>query len=432
MSTSIPIKNPTLSSSLVKLALWLLFPLIFIVVGIAILYNSTWVFSWDNFTLTWGSIVDTAYRPSSNFDYNGNSYTIYSDISSTCNGSPCNKKGDSVWILVDTNNPQNSIHLWDVLFFLIFPWVGILIGIIIVYSWKIWLEHDRKIYEIVTYGQPISTIVVDVDREYQKKWRPKFKYICRDPKTLLKYVSDPVSENNILLWSTVDVYLYPQKYPNDYFIDLNSVRIIEKLPETIGITANISSDSALASVRSYQIDAAKDIESGFKKLYSQNPKAPWVKEYLIIIIAIIIFTFYAIFTSVFIWIFVILFLYILYSMISNPLREKRKNEIISHNLYSIGHIKRIEKYGFKIVPLGYVPPEEKNILNLWLVQAWSEVEVYSQLGYMYYFVIDVDGREIQSQKFWIPFPEKAKVWAKITVYFWDTSLQDYTIDIEYQ
>ena len=51
------------------------------------------------------------------------------------------------------------------------------------------------------------------------------------------------------------------------------------------------------------------------------------------------------------------------------------------------------------------------------------------MGYSYYFLIDFGGREIQSEKFAMPFPQKAKIGAKIEILFRDPSMQDYVVDM---
>lgn len=428
---NINLSPPTVrsSASISGFLVSLIFPIVFIGLGCVFFVTFLGDFSWKDPSIARWVILDTSHSPRSSFEYNGITYTIESKSSSSCNGWPCSHAGDKTWILVDGTSPSHSIYLSDLLFLLIFPLIGIVVGLISFFSWRKTLESEKQIVEIKTFWQSVSTIVVDVDRVYHRNSRDGYKYICRDPRTLLEYESSEVVENTVALGSTVQVYTYPEKYPWISYVDLDTAVAPATLPNSIKGWSAMLSDASLASIISYQQSQAESFARAYKQNLNPNNTLSPLATIFLFLFLIVIFSAMAIFFSGMLWIFVVFFLYFLYGTIRNMIREKKKQNYAATGIVSVGTIKSIQKYGYKMIPLGYIPPEEAWTFDLEAIQSWENVELSANMGYSYYFLIDFGGREIQSEKFAMPFPQKAKIGAKIEILFRDPSMQDYVVDM---
>ena len=118
------------------------------------------------------------------------------------------------------------------------------------------------------------------------------------------------------------------------------------------------SDASLASIISYQQSQAESFARAYKQNLNPNNTLSPLATIFLFLFLIVIFSAMAIFFSGMLWIFVVFFLYFLYGTIRNMIREKKKQNYAATGIVSVGTIKSIQKYGYKMIPLGYIPPEE--------------------------------------------------------------------------
>ena len=233
-----------------------------------------------------------------------------------------------------------------------------------------------------------------------------YKYICQDMQTGEHYETERLPAPFFEVWSGVRVLKDASHNAGEYWVDINTV---------------------------HENQRAFEIATNYhKKKYLSREKEVRMMPYLSYKASTgILVVLCAIFLCLFLLLGGFLFglfgcLFFILSCINIPyyFQERKMKSIRAQNLPYIARIVTVEKAGnWKVIPLGYIPPEEKIEFTVDVTKINDrENPIQAQFdGYRYLFQVEINGEIRNTESFHKPFPQKYFPGAKIRLYFQDPS-----------
>lgn len=399
----------------------LLFAFIFWGIGLSFLWSVIGDISLFHASFTKGEILTYSTSPKVRYFYQDQEYTAQTEGSMSCNKHPCNQVWETITILVDTQNPNICILLWELLFLLIFPAIWGAVGIGWLYAY-IKSKKKRDIISLLqSQGAYKDTTIIDMETVRSKSkngWSRiiGYKYICRDLMTGEHYDSDIIPNPVFEIGSTVKVVKDTFQYPWIYWVDLNTV------------TANATSHEI---AQQYQEKENLNVRQEIRKTMSSTVTISYKSSNIFFIFLAIFFIWVGIIAGsigmIILW---IIFLGLIGLNIPYMLREKKSQRIREKNIASITNSIGVEKvWSWKFIPLWYIPENEKQTLEIGAINDGVNQSLSNVYGYRYCFLVNVNGIIKKTEIFSKPFPEKYKEWVRVRLYFDDISQQgDFVMD----
>lgn len=357
-------------------------------------------------------ILTYSQSPQVKFSYQGQEYAPISSSSMSCNHRPCNQVWEKITLIFSTKDPNKFIPLWDLVFVSLFP---LLWGIMIV-GWIIFYIRSRKrradILLLKSAGSYTDATILDIEikKSNSKNWVSRiigYIYICRDKDSWEEYRSDMIDCSIFEVGNSVKVIRDKINNPWLYWVDLNTVSV-DVVSQWIAQEYHENKNIAIQEeIRHYLNKTPSFINSLFALFFTWG--LWWAFSYL----AWLSWSFIA-------WIFAIFFVWLVFYGIHKLIHKKRFENLRQKNISEIATIVWVEKaWSLKILPLGYIPDNEKESIEIEDINDGENQESKNMYGYKYKFLINIWSILKETEVFTTQFPQKYYEGAKIRVYFDD-------------